>query len=305
MSEKIVAVDVGFGFVKAMDSEGHSMKFISEFALYDRSVKAMQGIKDMVELDGSKYIVGNEIAKRELDGERINTMDRLIYYSPLFVEAVSDKMPVNGCLAVGLPLTEIKRAGELKRRLKDFYPNTEIVVCAQGLGVFFDTQISDVIVLDIGYNTLDIYVAADGKVIPDECISIEGKGMIYVVNNIWMHIIENHKMDDVTVGQVEEAIRGNNRIKKHGKPIDIQKDIDNRLESWQRMLLSTIKNGKWARRLDKVEKIVIAGGGAHYFALADVGKDNLADRILKPDKPEFANVRGFLKKAQSIMDKRR
>lgn len=291
----IVAIDVGFGDTKAIDSEGNILKMPSEFCVYNHTSKEAQTSKNIEDMDGNRYLVGSEVAKRRQDAEKLNSVDRLIHYAPLFVTAVSRKISLNRHLAIGLPLTDIKRGSEMKRRLKQFYPDTDIVVCAQGMGCALDVGIRDSIILDIGYNTIDIYVADNGKVIPDECISIEGKGLIWAVERLWKHVIENHKIDDVTYGQVEAAIKGDNHIKKHGKPIDIQKDIDTILESWSRMLLTIIKTGSWARRLDKVEKIVLAGGGAYHVNLRDVGKDMVADRILKPDKPEFSNVRGFLK----------
>ena len=296
---RIVAVDVGFGDCKAVDNEGNVLKMPSEFSVYDHTSKSAQGAKT-IEFEGNKYLVGAEVSKRRQSAEKLNSVDRLIHYAPLFVMAVEYKLPVNGHLAVGLPLTDLKRGAEMKRRLKQFYPDTEVFVCAQGMGCAVDAAIRDAIIIDIGYNTLDIYVSDEGRVIPDECISIEGKGLGWAVEKLWRHIIENHKIDDVTLGQAEDAIKGNNTIKRHGKPIDIDNDIKNIMDSWSRMLLTTIKTGAWARRLDKVEKIILAGGGAYHVNLKDVGKDTVTDRILKPDKPEFSNVRGFLK----IVEKR-
>ena len=298
---KITAIDVGFGATKAMDSDGNKVCIPSEFCVYNHTSEEVRGATKY-SFEGKDYIVGNDVSKRRQAAQTLENVDRLIKYAPLLIMAAEKKVPINGFLAVGLPLGDMSRGKELKKRVKEFY-NTEVIVVPQGFGVFEDCGFQNVIILDIGFNTLDVYVSENGNIVKDECISIHGQGMVSVIDPLWKHIIRKHNLPGVTIHQVEMAIRGNNTIQKHGKLLDIKDDADTILASWSGNLISSIRRGAWGRRLNVVEKIVVAGGGAYWFTLDD--PKQFGDRLIQMKEPEFSNVRGFLKVAKNIIEKRR
>lgn len=295
----ITAVDVGFGATKAMDNAGNKICLPSEFCIYDHTSEEVKGAQKF-KLEGRDYLVGNEVAKRRQRIEKFGNVDRLIRFSPLLIMAAEKKVPVNGFLAVGLPLLNMNRKNDLKKRLKEFY-SSEVIVIPQGYGVFEDVGLQNVIILDIGFNTLDVYVSEGGRVVRDECISIHGQGMENVIEPLQRHIIRKHNLPATTKHQVEMAVRGDNKIYKDGKLLDIRNDADTILAAWSGELVSNLRSGSWGRRLNMVEKVVIAGGGAYWFQL-DNPKE-FGDRLMQLKDPEFSNVRGFLKVAAKYIEK--
>ncbi|GER92289.1 hypothetical protein A45J_0004 [hot springs metagenome] len=182
-------------------------------------------------------------------------------------------------------------------RKKQFH----IEVFPQGVGILIDycydysgheTKDTDTdgLILDLGHFTIDIVPFEKGVAVRDGSGMLEGEGISKVCDELADYI------------QVETKVRLNEQETKdvflkgslpiYGKEKDLSTVIRDIVEKYVEEMLQTISS-RWERRIQRANKLIIAGGGAYY--LQQYIPKRYADLIYIPDEPEFANARGFFK----------
>lgn len=303
--DKIIGLDIGFGDVKYVTSEKLS-KYPSAIAYSPTGGVFLgnhAGFAKQYNYEGQNYVVGESAIYDALPTRDINF---LIEYAPVFVAHTHSIIDFES-ICIGLPLGYYSKGSEFKSRLSDFnVDNTnyqfDVHVFPQGLGVLFDyifddqgrriNNISNCLVVDIGFNTVDILAYVSKKAASAQSGMLEGQGICLITNEISKIINQTYK-DTVTDQEAKEILKSK-IYKRYGKAYNMSDIINDTAQKYVIKLLSQITQ-RWDSLLKRSERILIAGGGAYYL------NDNIPRQyqnmveIVRPNAPEYANAAGFFK----------
>ena len=312
----VVAVDVGYGFTKAVTREGRRTVFPSTVARPTGAglAEALGGTSDghtLSILGGPQYRVGSG-GSRAWDSNAADRAgyDALVYAATLLVGAQGDVD-----LALGLPLAAWLRKDQ-RRALRDTFSGVtwasvdgadaakiairSVQVFPQGAGAFQAAVAGDpalaerpVGLIDIGYRTTDYLLmghVASGLA-PEEagCGSFDGGA-----GRIYQHArqtLTEHSGVLIPEGAVEDALdHYNGRIYLRGTETDVRplvaaaaQDLAAEISEQMRRL--------WSDRLDLLGAVLLAGGGGD---LLTPYLSRLHPLVRPAGDALFANAEGFL-----------
>ena len=297
----IAGIDIGFGEVKVVTDTRKEFKFRSEYSFYDPKfiLNGINGKVNPVPFNGKDYLIGQEVEKVGGTAITISDVSNLIELAPLFLQAIIKKIGFNkddpdSVLAVGLPLGAMRWKDEMKRSIRKHYPNNQVIVLAQGVGIFVDSGFKNVLVMDIGQNTVDLFVAENGKIVTEENDMLSNEGVSVMTNRLHKYIQAKYEIN-LSTPKLQDVLR-NRKVLFMGKEQDIKEDVDKMISDYSTALIQRIAT-QYAQRLRKTEKIVVAGGGSHYVNFKGT---KWAQMVHIPEKAEFSNARGFVKIASAL-----
>jgi len=153
-----VAFDLGFGWTKLSLETGESFKFPTWLAYYSNDPI---GEVDKVLVDGKEYVVGED-ARLERQKITITGIQELLNYFPVFKKFALEKLGVpesEAKIITGLPPIHKDKAHILERQGVEVLP--------QGLGIYLDVidkiDTNELMIIDIGFNTIDYLVIVNNK----------------------------------------------------------------------------------------------------------------------------------------------
>jgi len=291
----IVGIDVGFGWTKIV-SENNIIKKFPTWLAYNVEVDSLPEVAT-VRYDGRLYVVGKDV-KIMAQKIEISDINELIKYSPIFVKyaekLVKDKIEK---VVTGVPIKYRNQKDKLKAAISDL--GIECEVLPQGFGIFadvVDTLITDeVLILDIGYNTLDYLIALKDEEegwAKKRGNTIDKLGVIRALEffrdelpNDFSHV-RNYSFSRL----LEIFERGSIHFEEGF--IDVSKAKMTAIESHTELIKTRLREELGEGALE-INTIVIAGGGANLTKI-DLFKG--AKKYI-PEKPEFSQARGYLKYA--------
>jgi len=315
----VLSVDVGYGDVKAFGGV-KKVKFPSAIAPYsfggsERPHDDFFYSKEKVyHFDGDDYLLG-EMALLDENCKTSRSQEFIEKYSPLFVYAVMERLNMlkkDGeneidRLAVGIPLTTfVSPAAEsfkkrYKEKLKKFVVDNNLVkvkevdVFAQGHGIYIDYLTANkksidetVLVVDIGFNTVDILAVVKGTPRKKGSTTLRNRGVIKVVSNLREYIKEAYGIEVSEQGVKDILNKGG--FKLYGNFVDLGEKIESIVKDYSEWLFNEIKSQK-DEFLQSADKLIVAGGGAYYVKNAI--PEEYRGFVFIPQEPEFANARGY------------
>lgn len=143
-------------------------------------------------------------------------------------------------------------------------------------------------IVDIGGNTTDISVLESASSVDYGRSGSEKIGVIDVRNDLRELILEKFKLEKVTDGQLDTAIRSGSMV-LFGKPECVEAEVAAAKRNTTQKIIYRVED-KVGDAAD-LDKVIFVGGGA--AALRDVISNYKHGHV--PDRPEFANARGMLK----------
>ncbi len=310
-----LGLDVGYGDVKAVyQHEGvlEMLKFPTAIAYAERGVGELSAFAEDEEYEyqGKKYLVGKEALFSAFSTRSFEFMKR---YSPLFVfKAVKEIHGKTGAavtdIAMGLPLSYYTDANlkelipllgriEIGRTVLEF----NVRFYPQGLGVLADYRLSqagdenrqtdrDMLIIDIGFNTVDVIAVERGRIVKGESDTLERHGISKISLTLAKEIKSLMQLD-LSEQESKDVLR-RGKIRVYGAERDLSELIRESAEKYFDWLMQEVRS-KWAARIQRAEKVIIAGGGAYY--LHGHIPEEYRPLIHVPDRPEYANASGFLK----------
>lgn len=310
-----LGLDVGYGDVKAVyQHEGvlKMLKFPTAIAYAERGVGELSAFAkdEEYEYQGKKYLVGKEALFGAFSTRSFEFMKR---YSPLFVfKAVKKIHRKTGAavtdIAMGLPLsyytdTNIKELVPLLGRIEVGHTVLELNVrfYPQGLGVLADYRLSqtgevnrqtdrDMLIIDIGFNTVDVIAVERGRIVKGESDTLERHGVSKISLALAKEIKARMQLD-LSEQESKDVLR-RGKIRVYGAERDLSELVRESAEKYMDWLIQELRS-KWAARIQRTDKVIIAGGGAYY--LQEHIPEEYRPLIYVPDRPEYANASGFLK----------
>lgn len=309
--KSILGLDIGFGAVKVVfiDRNGE-IKNIFKFPSCIGGTQRNEFVTDnrIYEYRENYFYVGSEALN--LPSENlvdITEYKNLEYYAPLFAfKAIELIKEIPDVIITGLSKAQITNSGYFKETLQDFTVNDkhlhfdDLYVLPQGAGskLTIDKYGSEFpkeqteftgndtyVGVDIGFNTLDMFLVTNGKTSPNLFEGIEHEGVMKIAKALAALIKEKF---DRSIGlQEAQEILKTKIYKLRGTRNDLSTEIKQIMNNYVGNIKSLI-NERYDKILDKCSFVFLSGGGAAFF-------DDSEDSFIRTahSKPEFYNALGF------------
>jgi hypothetical protein len=304
----LLIADFGYGDVKYIvtDEEFKSFKkgkFPNAIARVSTFLNVSEYTEDnIIKFNGKKFLVGKEAIMHNPFTTR--TFSYIKKYSPLLLAKIiiTENIKELSGVVTGLALTDFNRKEEYIESLSTFsfdkrvvsIPQENILVMPQGYGIYLDfshekgEKIPQVLIVDIGYNTLDIgYVNEKGKFSLAMSRAYQNEGVIKITKALEEFIRTELTNVQLPEQDIKEALN-RKRIKLSGVEHDLTEMVNELSEEYAEYVMNKLQ-ADYEQILEKAEYVVFAGGGARYI------KDYLKNmgNVFIPEEPEFSNVRGY------------
>jgi PRTRC genetic system protein D len=332
----IVAVDLGYGHVKVetRSQAGALVRdcFPSFVALgSDGGSAALESFARLdllsVQVNQRSYVVGKDSVPRQtIERNREAAYSQTDAYMALMLGALwHARREVIDVLVVGLPMNTLRTYSKLlKQRLvgrhviPDFRCGNRgdgradisvevraVVVLGQPVGAFLaaceskpELREETSLIVDMGFNTLDILGMENMKPRPDRIDAFQG-GVAGYIDELIKSINSDMKAKfpgihaelNLSSAKVEQALRDKNAIKTGLGPVNIanhSRQADALLDAYMERLAT--KLGSYG----DISLAVLAGGGATLIERAYRRKFPLTRNVLIAPDPQFSIVHGFL-----------
>lgn len=292
-TKNILSTDIGYSYTKYAYAG-----VLSKFP----SIVSKAGNADYIgesknyEYGGNKYNVGAVFGDPNIS---TRTDDFLTKYSPLLLAHIFNKENIRpDLICVSLSISEYKEKElKLKNAVSKFIVNDElyeqeVMVFPQGMGIWVAAgKPENAVIIDIGYNTVDIFAVKDGSPVRDYSKGFPGIGTCILANNVSQYI--SSKFNGMFIPELEaNKYLQDKKAKIHRQELDLAGFIEDKKEDYADTIINAILTAPEVKNIiDKTDDFIVAGGGAYYIP-EDIKKKY---NITIPDKPEYANVIGFLR----------
>lgn len=316
-SRATIGLDIGYGAVKAVSSDGRQVSFPSAAWKFEIVDSYMHQMPEHVRTSRGVYAIGDDARKfgrgREMtppESDHTWFMDDL--FRALAVHALGKLGARQADLVLGLPMDDCRK---YKAQLTDTvqgWNSSEaglslrvIDVIPQPMGTFFDVAYDPaadgfkpefekhVAIIDIGSGTIDCMEVLEGTL---SWVSKgqANKGIHTAYDEIYAHLFEKLKLTELQKTALPEIVRAG-EVTVRGKKVSLAKVI----ESAKTNLLTKarIEAAKYWGDMAQVDRIVFTGGGAE-FLREQIAERFPAEQVTIPPVPAMANARGYLKFAQ-------
>jgi len=310
MSGIIFSTDGGYGSFKFHyfdNGKTKSDKILN--AVHQVSKKSDMNDETIYHYNGKDYIIGEEAASYVSVSAR--TFEQLIEYMPLFIYAAVKKANLElkdiGTLISGLSLANYKECNNTGKEMfkemlsKPIKVNGEeckldnIVLTTQGQGIYWEfmkkkenKHQKNVIIVDIGMNTLDVLVYRNRKISGEKSYANK-MGVNKIVSKLANYIADTYVMDtpseQITIKYLQEA-----KFKHKGEDISLQSAIETIKNDYIKEILYDMETRIGKGIIDDSDAVVFGGGGCYYLP------ETLPEKhfTLTEEPYEFSNVRGYI-----------
>lgn len=311
----VLSIDIGFGDTKVVYGTDYG-EVIKKFKF-----PTIVGITQKLEhvendkilgFENNYYLVGENA--RHLPSENfidVSEYKNLEFFAPLFLHTAIEMLKINSddidLIVTGLSIAQINNSGYFQNRLKSYtisgveYIHEKVIVLPQGagckilhdkFGLNYPTVNTEFlgdktyIIADIGNNTCDFLLVSNGKTDPNLFQGLEKTGIMLICQKIAKLIAEKHSRN-ITVGEAKQIL-DEGVYKLRGQRYYYDKEISEYKQDYLKELIKLIE-GRFPSIIDKIEFILLVGGGARIF------NNSSNDGFIRVplSEHEFYNALGF------------
>lgn len=310
----ILGIDIGYGDVKVIygDSTGKIskiFKFPSAIGITKRNAYVAD-TRVLDYKDHSYYVGADALNLPSSNMVDVSEYKNLEYYAPLFLYHAMKQIGLTDApdyVVCGLSKAQIGNSGYFKEALETFevngkeYTGIKVSILPQGAGskITVDTYGDEFpqhqkdmnaentfVGVDIGFNTVDIFLVMNGKTSPSLFEGIEHQGVMRVAQALATFIKETYGRD-ITLHEAKDAL-DSGVYKLRGQRHDIAKQVFEIKQNYLKEIQELI-NSRYGDVLDKCDFVYLSGGGSVFFKDVDT-----TGFFRTPKKvPEFYNAIGF------------
>ncbi|KAA0259086.1 ParM/StbA family protein [Deferribacter autotrophicus] len=304
--KKVVSIDVGFGDVKVVYERAGNLVFkkfptaIKE-VLPTRIDFSTSSSEKEYYYNSRYYVIGENAKNNSLNQSTVNS---LVEFTPLLIyKAIIDYQleTENTIFALGLPLYEYtqKNKQRLKAKLADFEVDYKkqgyfVHIYPQGVGCYFaytlyhKQEIQNALILDIGFNTVEIILLRNGRIVKTESTMLAKNGIMQIAGLLKRLLLERKKINLSYQEAIDILI--NKSITIYGKKFDLSDIVTEVKRMYSDQLLKEIY-AMYDDNLRSADRLLLCGGGAYHIGDHLPEEYNGLAEIL-PDA-EFANALGY------------
>jgi hypothetical protein len=294
-----ISIDAGYGDCKIALKKQDDTLLVSKFpSAVAKVAKGRFGAGEAVEFEGDHYLIGEQAINYK--PVEMNDYETLAKYSPLLIFHAFRKYGVFDTLITGLSIRQESNSNNYIDRLSRFFIdgeeyNLDVKLLPQGIGakIVVEKQFPDVsnyLVCDGGFNTVDLVPVFDGKADIHSVDALENRGIIEVVNELIDVISSKHNIE-LNPKEAKFAL-DNRSIEIYGKEIDLTEEINHISTEYSRDLIRQIER-KFKKSWHKFQKVIVVGGLSYFVDTA------VYQHLATVPKGEFYNVAGFFQFAKS------
>ncbi len=227
------------------------------------------------------------------------TKDFLPNYSPLMVARVASSLSLDDtetpfdALIVSLSIRDWTMHDKMIEILSKFVVNNclyrqKVEIFPQGLGIWVEAGSRDnIMIIDIGYNTVDVAVFVEGELNTDLSFAIRGFGAIRFISEI-AEYINSRSDEEFTPNEICYILQQSDTFFER---MGVSNEAKECAIDWFHTLWDRLNARESFRKALKYMDICISGGGARFAKLIE-----LPSYVeIMDTEPEFANVNGFVK----------
>ncbi|MBU1249117.1 MAG: ParM/StbA family protein [Proteobacteria bacterium] len=324
MNLKILAVDVGYSFVKVVQDEENMFLFPSFVDYQAQSSGLVLKGEEIFEIDGKTCSIGRQLrfGSHDIDPDLhgSHTWKALICKATYDLAQKTDPEARTievDVLSVGVPLSQF-RSGKIDslEGIKgfNFVVNGEsfkvkignIHVWAQGFSMaqFIDFDEEETYgIVDVGHYTLDLVLFKEGKLLMDGCKSFP-LGVHSVYKSLGVAFAKKANGMTLSMDRMEKLLKREKiRVRGIAEEIDMSEDIQMILASYWSSVESEVMS-QWDQELNHVSQIYVGGGGAVMLSDKGVLANGLRGvAVVDFKQPVFANALGFIRFSEELMAK--
>ncbi len=227
----------------------------------------------------------------------------LIDFAPLFIYKAFEQTGIRpDTVALGLAVGYYSAKDKLLIRVRSFEVNGERIelncsVFPQAVGIWLDWSSvnpnrsnGNYMVLDVGFNTVDMVFIRNGSVSKEGSWMMDGEGTVKIVKHL-ADLIQQ-KLSIQVSPYIAKTLFERKSLIVYGKERRLDRIISGLSPDYAQRLFFLLQDrcGEEFRNLDG---IIIGGGGAYY--IRDSIPKQLRNIVEVMEEPEFANARGFYK----------
>ena len=293
-----MAIDLGYGDCKIALKKEDGTMMVAKYPSAVAKVNPKRfGAGEAVEFEGDHYLIGEHaINYKPVEMNDYATLEK---YSPLLLFHAFRKYGEFDTIVTGLSIRQEDNSGEFKDRLSNFVIdgeeyNLDVKLLPQGIGakIIVEKQFADItnyLVCDGGFNTVDLVPVFDGKADIHSVDALENRGIIEVVNELIDYISGEYNIE-LTPKEAKYAL-DNKSIEIYGKEVDLSDEIAHITKEYSQDLVRQIER-KFKKSWHKFQKVIIVGGLSHYVDVS------VYDHLASVPKGEFYNAVGFRQYAE-------
>ena len=296
-----IGIDIGYGSVK-VSYKDKIAKFPSSIC-FATDVGLAYGEDNIYSFEDEKYYVGKEA----VGGEAFVTSDYTFLYkfAPLLIYHILSKFSLAELdepiiLKTGLSIVDwpkkdefIERISKIKVNNKNI--NLDVSIIPQGAGCAVDWTYYNnegeyphkLVVLDIGFHTINLVSFQDGKPVRKDMKSYPGHGVSSIIRPFTSFLENKFSVTFSEQEAIQIFVKGD--FKYNG---ELQETVSEKIQELKsqfvkKMFQSVLRNDRKLMAMSDV--VLISGGGA--YLLQDIP---FPENVQFSDSPfEFANCRGY------------
>lgn len=295
-----LAVDVGYGDTKACVNSKDCFKFPSAVKHEEETWTDYGDDSSAVyNVDGVKYRVGTSAVE---DAFSTTSEKFLMNYSFLLVfhalKTAKEKGLIKDVeavsLAMGVSLANWKVKEEIAKKIvwgvkKLGAEISKVSIYPQGRGVLEDIERKNgnIVVIDIGFNTLDVLNFRNGQPNPVKSKAIPGFGTVKIISDFSRFLTREYGLH-LTLQEAKDVFLKRS-ISINGEVVDLSERIKKEKGKYSEFITGEIEAVFGDDYLKKADIVVFAGGGAYYIDISNMPPN----RVLCSPPYEYSNVRGY------------
>lgn len=293
-----ISVDLGYGDVKITLKKEDGNMMVAKYPSAVAKVNPKRfGAGEAVEFEGDYYLIGEHAINYK--PVEMNDYETLEKYSPLLMFHAFRKYGEFDTVVTGLSIRQEDNSTDFKNRLSNFTIdgneyNLDVKLLPQGIGakIVVEKQFADItnyLVCDGGFNTVDLVPVFDGKADIHSVDALENRGIIEVVNELIDYISGEYNIE-LSPKEAKYAL-DNKSIEIYGKEVDLADEIKHITNEYSKDLVRQIER-KFKKSWHKFQKVIIVGGLSHYV------DTSVYEHLAVVPKGEYFNSVGFYQYAE-------
>jgi hypothetical protein len=281
---RVLSLDEGFGFTKVVLMEDgvivdriKEMDSIVELSDADNYTN-LNSLNDIIyEYEGKKYLVGGNALQAVSDNAKVldvTDYDTFKYVAPILVNKYMKKFGGDfNRIVLTISYAFYDKSQDYKEYVakKTGYPVENISVIPQGAAgklaidnIGLDpnnpskkAKYLNYLIVDGGFNTVDISLVLEGRLMPINIKGYPGEGVIKIARQLIDHVKELSG-EDISLSKARQIIETRKYVLR-GKVYDVASVIDEYINKYI-IGLSQLLNSKYGTQLNNIEMVIIFGG---------------------------------------------